>query len=95
MKFKPVFLLVILSFAANNLLAQAPSFSMLAKADSLYKARNYPLSVKTYEAAFKNCKPTENHYYNAACSAALAGEKKKSFQFLDNAIETGWTDVQH
>src|SRR5688572_18211836 len=95
MKFKPVFLLVLLSFAANNLLAQAPSFSLLAKADSLYKARNYQLSVKTYEVAFKNRKPIDNHYYNAACSAALAGEKKKAFQFLDKAIETGWTDVQH
>ncbi|AYA38930.1 hypothetical protein D3Y59_12810 [Hymenobacter oligotrophus] len=39
--------------------------------------------------------PTATHYYNAACSWALAGNKDKAFRYLDQATAAGWDNVPH
>jgi hypothetical protein len=84
----------------GSLLAAFPAISqsyekLASRADSLYKAKNYPLSVKTYEAAFKTGKPGGTDCYNAACSAALAGNSKMAFRYLNHAVENNWLNVNH
>ncbi|KUG07025.1 hypothetical protein ASU33_00120 [Solirubrum puertoriconensis] len=50
-----------------------------------------------YEQAFaeRKAQPTATHYYNAACSWALAGNKDKAFRYLDQATTAGWDNVPH
>lgn len=69
--------------------------SNINKADSLYQAKEYRASLKAFEAAFSFEKKDYLHLYNAGCTAALAGENSKAFEFLDAAIDHGWTNVQH
>jgi hypothetical protein len=63
-----------------------PSYSSLVKkADSLYKAKDFKQSALTYSNAFKanDWKATSNDRYNAACSWALAGNADSAFFHLD------------
>ena len=94
MKLKLALLILPFWFGAGATFAQSGS-KLVLQADSLYNAKNYALSAQTYDKAFKQIKPSATNYYNAACSAALAGDKKKAFQFLDAAIENNWENVKH
>lgn len=69
--------------------------SLISEADSLYQAKDYKLSVGKYDVAFKIVKTSPADLYNAACSAALLGDQKKAFKWLNLALENGWSNVQH
>jgi len=69
--------------------------ALIGKADSLYKAKDFTNSTKVYEQGFKLEQKNSSHLYNAACSAALAGEKKKALALLDLSVQKGWTYVNH
>lgn len=68
---------------------------LVKQADSLYNAGNYEESHKIYARAFVLEKENPLHLYNAACSAALAGKEKKSFELLQLACDKGWTNIHH
>lgn len=64
-------------------------------ADSLYSAQAYPASSEAYAQAFKIRQRDPGDLYNAACSAALAGDKKTALKWLDAAQKTGWVNHRH
>ncbi len=41
------------------------------------------------------CYPSTNNYYNTACLASLAGDEKKGFAYLQEAINRGYSDSLH
>ena len=69
--------------------------SLISEADSLYQAKDYKHSIEKYDVAFKIEKTSPGDLYNAACSAALFGDQKKAFKWLNLALENGWSNVQH
>lgn len=84
-------LLLLLGF-----MTQAQTYSeLIKKGDELYDAKDYEASAKSYDQAFKlkDAKPRASHLYNAACSWALAGNKKKGLKRLEESIEKGWYDL--
>lgn len=76
--------------------AQGQSYrSLVAKADSLYDAKEFKRSIQVYEQAFKIETKNPTDLYNAACSAALALEKERSYDLLESALKNGWINVRH
>ena len=73
-----------------------PSYSAyISKADSLYNAKDYKNSADAYAKAFAIEMKNPLDLYNAACSAALAGDKDNAFKYLNASVEKGWTDIRH
>ncbi|MDD8016932.1 MAG: hypothetical protein PHP42_01030 [Bacteroidota bacterium] len=68
---------------------------LIKQADSLYNSKDYKKSNDVYQQAFKFEKKNVNDLYNAACSAALAGDTKNSFEFLKLACQNGWLNIDH
>ncbi|HMV48101.1 MAG TPA: hypothetical protein PLD20_24975 [Blastocatellia bacterium] len=65
------------------------------EADAAYQHREYTQSVELYqEAIAKGARDTDT-FYNAACSAALAGDRNSAFQFLDKAFAAGFHNTDH
>lgn len=69
--------------------------SIVATADQHYNNKEYNESVARYQEAFKLNKTRGSDLYNAACSAALSGNKKLAFEWLNLALKNGWTNVRH
>ncbi|MGV3539457.1 MAG: TPR end-of-group domain-containing protein, partial [Rufibacter sp.] len=66
-----------------------------ADAFAKYESKEYKASGQLYEQFLKSGKGTSTDYYNAACSWALAGDKKKAFTYLNQAITNGWANKNH
>ncbi len=69
--------------------------SAVAQADKLYNNKQYKEAVSKYKEAFKIEQTNAGDLYNAACSAALLGDKKRAFDWLHLAFKNGWTNVNH
>jgi hypothetical protein len=69
--------------------------STIAQAEQLYNIKNYAKSTSKYKEAFTIEQKNSNDYYNAACSAALSGKKDLAFEWLNQALKNGWTNLQH
>lgn len=84
--------LLVLLFLSLTLNLNAQSYGdYIQKGDELYDAKDYKASAEEYDKAFalEDAQPRPRHLYNAACSWALAGNKEKSFEHLENFIKTG------
>ena len=68
---------------------------LVSQGDSLYNAKDYKKSNQLYQQAFKLEKKNPNDLYNAACSAAMAGDNKNAFESLESAFQNGWLDIDH
>ncbi len=91
-----IVLTILMCLSLSVLKAQTVSYqALISQADSLYKAKNYAQSIRIYEQAFQVQKDNRLHLYNAACSAALAGEKQNAFNLLGLALDKGWINVVH
>ena len=65
-------------------------------ASALYRNGHHAASADRYARAFGHvAAPAAGDLYNAACSAALAGQTGRAFGFLHRAIEAGWDNVAH
>lgn len=73
--------------------AQDDYRQLISQAENLYKSKDYLKSSQVYLLAFKNKQKDKTDLYNAACSAALAGDESNAFKFLNLSIENGWQDV--
>ncbi len=83
-------LLAALMIGLIAFIGQAQDYkTLIGQADSLRKAKEYRHSLQAYEQAFKLEQQNYIHIYNAACSAALAGKKKKAFALLDQSVQQG------
>jgi hypothetical protein len=69
--------------------------TFIEQATHAYNEKSYPQSVIAYQAAFKIQQKKSSDFYNAACSAALAGDKALAFNWLEAAIERGWKGIKH
>ncbi len=91
--------------ATSNTMATAQSESsetnqqtvarLVAEAGQAYDQRDFELSVERYSAAMDHGEESSTAAYNAACSASLAGEADRAFEFLGMARERGWIDSRH
>lgn len=68
---------------------------LVDKAASFYDSKDYKKSVELYQQAFKIKQDDDGDLYDAACSAALLGDSKTAFHFLNLAIQKGWTNIDH
>lgn len=84
------FLLLVSSFAFGQSYK-----SIVNKADSFYKAKEYKKSVQNYKEAFKLEQKNGLDFYNAGCAAALSGDKKLAFKWLNAALINGWSNISH
>jgi hypothetical protein len=89
----PIFIFLLPSFS-GIVLAQGSS-GAISTAESLYTAKAYPASAASYRAAFALSPGKVPDYYNAACSAALAGDTSTALGWLDSAVAKGWTNLNH
>jgi len=65
------------------------------RADEYYRAGRFAESADAYEHAIEAGEKSGALFYNAACSAALAGRIDRAFVLLDEAVEHGWRDAEH
>jgi len=63
----------------------------LKKADSAYWAKDYTLAEEYFKLAFAISK--EKHLYNAACAASLANDFDVAFDWLNLAVDKGFTNI--
>ncbi|MEZ7500770.1 hypothetical protein QO200_18810 [Flavobacterium sp. Arc3] len=68
---------------------------LIKKADSCYEIKNYTISTAFFEKAFKTKPELKENFYNAACAASLANDKKNSLKWLETAINNGFDNLNH
>jgi hypothetical protein len=88
----------LLSLCLSLLSVTTQAQSLTARADSLYKIKEYAASAPLYIrgaalAEFRGRKAS--NYYNAACCYALTGEKDSAFFYLELAKENGYNNKTH
>jgi hypothetical protein len=89
-------LLLLIFFTSTVRVGYAQAYQKyVTQADSLYQLRDYVTSVAVYKKAFETRSPESRDLYNAACSAAMAGEGPTAMEFLRHAIASGWTNIEH
>jgi hypothetical protein len=92
--------IAILSFLMLTSVVCGQTYKELeTKANGFYDAKDYTKSVEFYKKAFdetfSNDHKKATPFYNGACSAALAGNNKLAFEWLNTAIDKGWTNISH
>ncbi|MDD5529501.1 MAG: hypothetical protein PHX21_05665 [bacterium] len=70
-------------------------YSTLKAAHDWYTMENYVMSAKYFDDAAKYIKDEPGELYDATCSYALAGQKKKAIETLKSVIGTGWDNYDH
>ena len=91
---KTLLFIFVLLFTLTKSFTQ--DYSTLAKQGyKVYEDKEYAKSVEIFEQAFKLEKPRPSDLYNAACSAALAKQTDKVFDFLGQAIDAGYSNLGH
>jgi hypothetical protein len=68
---------------------------LIKKADSSYQAKNYKTSTDYFAKAIKVKPESKNNFYDAACAASLANDKKNSLKWLETTINNGYDDLNH
>ena len=84
--------------AASAPAAPAPTAEarMLAsQADALLMSGKSAESLPLYRQAWEQGVRTEGMSYNAACAAALAGEKAEALTWLERAVDAGFAEAGH
>ncbi len=69
--------------------------SFIKKADSCYNVKNYKLSTAFFAKAIQVKPESKKNFYNAACAASLANDKKNSLKWLAIAINNGFDNLHH
>ncbi len=86
-----IVVLLLLTFGAK-----AQTFQeRIATADKLYQEQKFTEAAAAYTAALALAEGTALHYYNAACSQALAGDTLGAIANLQRAAGKGWMNVKH
>ena len=64
-------------------------------AKAAYGRKDYDNAIKYYEAWLYADPQDENAWYNLACTYALKGDKEKSLESWQYAVDAGWEDSKH
>lgn len=89
--YRLTFLLFFLLTFLTTTTAQT-SGELVARADSLYQAKDYQASGETYDLAFAQHEGAAGALYNAACSWALAGNEDRALDYIEKSIAAGWSN---
>jgi len=85
-----------IAFFVVILNAQSQGYDgLIKKADSCYALKNYKLSTAFFQKAFAAKPELKENFYNAACAASLANEKKKALKWFETAIINGFDNLDH
>lgn len=95
MKKHLILILIGLSLSVNTFGQEQEYENLIRQGDSTYFLNNYNKATEFFQRAFKLKKDNPNHLYNGACSAALSGDKKNAFEFLELAFQNGYTNITH
>jgi uncharacterized protein DUF6624 len=88
--------ILLLFFLTVFMTSKAQTFeAFVKKADSSRIAKDYRTAKDFYKKAFDAYPKTDKGYYNAACIAALSGDKKQSFAWLEKALAKGFDNIHH
>lgn len=68
---------------------------LIKKADSSYQIKSYKVATEYFAKAIEVNPDSKKNFYNAACSASLANDKKKSLKWLEMAIAYGFDNLDH
>ncbi len=91
MKIFLAFCFSILPYFANS-----QSYKELSsQAIAAYDKQDFASAVKLFRSAFLLDNTNRGDSYDAACSAALAGDKELAFEWLALAQKNGWTNLNH
>ncbi|MCB0516187.1 MAG: DUF6624 domain-containing protein [Chitinophagales bacterium] len=83
-------------FICSLAYGQSTYKTLISEASIYYKEKDYKKSVEKYKEAFKIEQNSGNDVYNAACSAALLGEKNLAFKWLNVAFKkNNWYNIKH
>lgn len=74
--------LSLLSVAAQEHSARSVLDSLIASAESCYRAERFEESLKSYRQAFSLSEHPAHHLYNAACAAARSGRTEEAVGLL-------------
>lgn len=85
----------LLSFAGEAASPSQKALDLGAEGQAAYEQKDYSKSLERYAAAFSEGLDHPNAYYDAACSAALAGQKETAFRYLEQAVAKGFWDDRH
>jgi hypothetical protein len=69
--------------------------SLSSQAINAYDRKDYSKAVDFFKEAFKIEHNSKGDIYDAACSAALSGQKELAFEWLELSIKNGWTNINH
>ncbi|RNL51075.1 DUF6624 domain-containing protein [Pedobacter jejuensis] len=75
--------------------AQDDYKQLVSQAERLYKSKDYIKSKDAYLLAFEKERNNKTDLYNAACAAALAGDRLNAFKLLNLSIDAGWINIEH
>lgn len=94
---KTLYAIVIICFfgTCNRMIPKKSYDRLVNQADSLYNHKAFNTSLQFYNEAIRLRKDQDYVLYNAACSAALAGEIPRSFELLNLSIDSGWSNFRH
>jgi hypothetical protein len=82
------------------LLSAAPAFgqdasALVRQAHEAYEAKRYTQSAALFAKAIEAGAKSTTTLYNAACSAALAGDRDTAFAWLEAAASAGYRNAAH
>lgn len=69
--------------------------SIISEADGFYNSKEYQKAVDKFKEAFKIEHNNGSDFYNAGCAASLLGDKELAFEWLNLALENGWSNIGH
>lgn len=76
-------------------IAQETYKDYIQEASETYARGEWSESVQAYAKAFATSEGQKNDLYNAACSAALAGQEKTALDYLEQSVAKGWLHWDH
>lgn len=68
---------------------------LVIDANEKYLGKDYKKSVELYKRAFVKGQKSRTDFYNAGCSAALAGDVPLALSWLNQAFDNGFINIRH
>lgn len=93
MRVRRALIAVGLAVATATMAVAQTATDFAREANAHYDAGDYDASSAAYARSIEAGASNPITFYNAACSAALAGEIDVAFERLDGALARGWRDV--
>ncbi len=87
--------MLILLLTCCSLSVAQTAEELATKANAAYARKDWKEAAELYAKVAAKDPSDANSFYNAACSYALGGDKEKAFEYLDQAIDHGFGNVEN